>query len=310
MGKAMMGTGEARGEDRAIQAAEKAIANPLLDEISLHGAKGVLINITGGYDLTLFELDEAANIIREKVDPDANIIVGSTLDTGMEGAIRVSVVATGIDASASNRAETPVARRSMASVSAPAYVAPVAAAAAPVVETRPEPRVETVDPEAAEAAEPSLFGGMLASTAEDDFVDDGDSDELPPPAYRPQPAAAARPAEDDPSAFVAPRGRQIGQPSPEALARLQAAASKLPLRNAPAAAAPAARPAAPAPRAAEKPRFGIGSLINRMSGHSEPAASAPATRQQPPVTGYDDEVELSADEERIEIPAFLRRQAN
>ena len=114
MGKAMMGTGEATGEDRAVQAAEKAIANPLLDEISLNGAKGVLINITGGHDLTLFELDEAANIIREKVDPDANIIVGSTLDTAMEGRIRVSVVATGIDASAKNRAEPPVARRSMA----------------------------------------------------------------------------------------------------------------------------------------------------------------------------------------------------
>ena len=81
MGKAMMGTGEAAGDDRAVQAAEKAIANPLLDEISLNGAKGVLINITGGHDLTLFELDEAANIIREKVDPEANIIVGSTLDT-------------------------------------------------------------------------------------------------------------------------------------------------------------------------------------------------------------------------------------
>ena len=99
MGKAMMGTGEAEGEDRAIQASEKAIANPLLDEISLRGAKGVLINITGGYDLTLFELDEAANRIREEVDPDANIIVGSTLDTELEGKMRVSVVATGIDVS-------------------------------------------------------------------------------------------------------------------------------------------------------------------------------------------------------------------
>ena len=98
MGKAMMGTGEAAGEDRATQAAEKAIANPLLDEISLKGAKGVLINITGGYDLTLFELDEAANRIREEVDADANIIVGSTLDESMEGMMRVSVVATGIDA--------------------------------------------------------------------------------------------------------------------------------------------------------------------------------------------------------------------
>ena len=99
MGKAMMGTGEATGEDRAVQAAEKAIANPLLDEISLKGAKGVLINITGSHDLTLFELDEAANRIREEVDPEANIIVGSTLDTVMEGGMRVSVVATGIDAS-------------------------------------------------------------------------------------------------------------------------------------------------------------------------------------------------------------------
>jgi cell division protein FtsZ len=114
MGKAMMGTGEAEGEDRAVQASEKAIANPLLDEISLRGAKGVLINITGGYDLTLFELDEAANRIREEVDPNANIIVGSTLDTELEGKMRVSVVATGIEAeqilqsSSINTAETSV----------------------------------------------------------------------------------------------------------------------------------------------------------------------------------------------------------
>ena len=99
MGKAMMGTGEASGEDRAIQAAEKAIANPLLDEISLSGARGVLINITGGNDLTLFELDEAANRVRDEVDPDANIIVGSTMDPSMDGTLRVSVVATGIDIS-------------------------------------------------------------------------------------------------------------------------------------------------------------------------------------------------------------------
>jgi len=112
MGKAMMGTGESTGEDRAIQAAEKAIANPLLDEISLKGAHGVLINITGGHDLTLFEMDEAANRIREEVDDEANIIVGSTLDTGLEGVMRVSVVATGIDA-AINVNDIPVPRRSM-----------------------------------------------------------------------------------------------------------------------------------------------------------------------------------------------------
>src|SRR5688572_7327928 len=98
MGKAMMGTGEATGENRAIAAAEAAISNPLLDEVSMKGARGVLINITGGMDMTLFEVDEAANRIRDEVDPDANIIFGSTFDQSLEGKIRISVVATGIDA--------------------------------------------------------------------------------------------------------------------------------------------------------------------------------------------------------------------
>ena len=98
MGKAMMGTGEATGDNRAIAAAEAAISNPLLDEVSMKGARGVLINITGGMDMTLFEVDEAANRIRDEVDPDANIIFGSTFDQSLEGKIRISVVATGIDA--------------------------------------------------------------------------------------------------------------------------------------------------------------------------------------------------------------------
>ena len=97
MGKAMMGTGEASGERRAIQAAEAAIANPLLDETSMRGARGLLISITGGKDLTLFEVDEAATRIREEVDPDANIILGATFDESLEGIIRCSVVATGIE---------------------------------------------------------------------------------------------------------------------------------------------------------------------------------------------------------------------
>ena len=100
MGKAMMGTGEADGEGRATQAAEAAIANPLLDDVSMRGARGVLINITGGLDLTLFEVDEAANKIREQVDPEANIIFGSTFDQTLEGKMRASIVATGIDAEA------------------------------------------------------------------------------------------------------------------------------------------------------------------------------------------------------------------
>ncbi len=98
MGKAMMGTGEASGDKRAIQAAEAAISNPLLDEVSMKGAKGVLINITGSMDMKLFEVDEAANRIRAEVDPDANIIVGSTFNQDLEGRVRVSVVATGIEA--------------------------------------------------------------------------------------------------------------------------------------------------------------------------------------------------------------------
>ena len=312
MGKAMMGTGEATGENRAVQAAEKAIANPLLDEISLHGAKGVLINITGGYDLTLFELDEAANIIREKVDPDANIIVGSTLDTSMEGTLRVSVVATGIDIK--KAAEAPVARRSMAAPLTP-FVAPAAPEARRDVPMAPAPQPAPMEAMAEEREDNSLFDGVDFTSSRDE----AETDDLPAPAYRPQPqterpaqAAAPITARDaDAAAFVAPRPRTAGTPSAEALARLQAAVSRSPMPN-------MARPAAAASQAqaprqpAERPRFGIGSLINRMAGgHSEPSAerSAPA-RQQPPVTSYDDEAELSADQERIEIPAFLRRQAN
>src|SRR3982751_3997675 len=98
MGKAMMGTGEAEGDNRAIEAAEQAIANPLLDGVSMRGAKGVIISITGGEDMRLMEVDEAANHIRELVDPDANIIWGSAFNNDLEGKIRVSVVATGIGA--------------------------------------------------------------------------------------------------------------------------------------------------------------------------------------------------------------------
>jgi cell division protein FtsZ len=323
MGKAMMGTGEATGEDRAVQAAEKAIANPLLDEISLNGARGVLINITGGYDLTLFELDEAANIIREKVDQDANIIVGSTLDTGMEGAIRVSVVATGIDV-AKAKVDMPIPRRPM---SAPLQqqqptAEPEIRSEVPLTVrvAQPAPQQPAPQPVAAQMAPapmqltptPNLF-----DAAQDDYAQD--SDGLPPPAYRPQQPAPQQPAlqqrptaplDQDAATFVAPRPRAPGTPSPEALARLQQAVSKAPsqqsMRN------PIPQPEAPKPAPEARPRFGIGSLINRMAGgHADGAAERPQPpRQQPPVMGYDDEQELSADQERIEIPAFLRRQAN
>jgi cell division protein FtsZ len=105
MGKAMMGTGEAEGERRATEAAEQAIANPLLDDTSMSGAKGVLINITAGTDITLFEVDEAANRIRDEVDGDVNIIFGSTFDESLEGRVRVSVVATGIESKSGSKQE-------------------------------------------------------------------------------------------------------------------------------------------------------------------------------------------------------------
>ncbi|GGC99906.1 cell division protein FtsZ [Aquisalinus flavus] len=114
MGKAMMGTGEAEGDKRAAEAAEAAISNPLLDEVSMKGAKGVLINITGGLDMKLFEVDEAANRIRSEVDPDANIIVGSTFSSELEGKMRVSVVATGIDAAERQKAEEAKAQEAAA----------------------------------------------------------------------------------------------------------------------------------------------------------------------------------------------------
>jgi cell division protein FtsZ len=114
MGKAMMGTGEASGEKRAITAAEAAISNPLLDEVSMRGARGLLISITGGKDLTLYEVDEAATRIREEVDPDANIILGATFDQSLEGLVRVSVVATGIEPIATPTAISAAAERNFA----------------------------------------------------------------------------------------------------------------------------------------------------------------------------------------------------
>jgi cell division protein FtsZ len=121
MGKAMMGTGEGSGERRAIEAAEAAISNPLLDEVSMRGARGVLINITGGPDMTLFEVDEAANRIKEEVDPEANIIVGSTLDESVEGDMRVSVVATGIEVREARSAPAAELPETKPAVAAPSF---------------------------------------------------------------------------------------------------------------------------------------------------------------------------------------------
>jgi cell division protein FtsZ len=145
MGRAMMGTGEASGSGRAMQAAEAAIANPLLDETSMKGAQGLLISITGGRDLTLFEVDEAATRIREEVDQDANIILGATFDESLEGIIRVSVVATGIDRAMNEASERNMEFRSISKpiVRPSAAVAPAAAAVQPAYVVQAP---KTVDP--------------------------------------------------------------------------------------------------------------------------------------------------------------------
>lgn len=310
MGKAMMGTGEAEGEDRAIQAAEKAIANPLLDEISLEGARGVLINITGGYDLTLFELDEAANKIREKVDGEANIIVGSTLDTDMGGKMRVSVVATGIDA-ITNNVETPLPRRSMAAPLTQTVTteAPVQEAAPAVQEAAPAPVADNrslfEDLEVPAAQPQTHQPAAFQPQADVQPVQAAPVDEVPAPAYAPR---AEQPLTEA-DTFVAPRAPTPGTPSPEAMARLQAAVNRAPRT---AEQQPQAQPqAAQEAVEAEKPRFGINSLINRMTGaQAEGAAPQQPARAQPQVTALHQEPAVAEDQEKIEIPAFLRRQAN
>ncbi|ATG35041.1 cell division protein FtsZ [Phaeobacter piscinae] len=375
MGKAMMGTGEAEGEDRAVQAAEKAIANPLLDEISLKGAKGVLINITGAHDLTLFELDEAANRIREEVDPNANIIVGSTLDTEMEGKMRVSVVATGIDA-VDVHSDIPVPRRPMSAPLKQTVSVEETRSAAPLELSTPveQPVAATAEPVAAAQEEPSLFSefddGQAAAEGhyEEVLEDAGEqlgADGLPAPAYQGTPAPEFQPQADVGStqaeSFVAPKAPAPGTPSPEAIVRLQAAAQRAqpqqpmqqqvqqpPMQQRPS--IDAVQPRAPQPQQVqqhqpqqqpaaagqEQRRFGLNSLIHRMTGSAaegQPVKPQQPTRQQPPVQqspvqqapmhqpqvahqgqqaapAAQPQRQANPEQERIEIPAFLRRQAN
>ena len=279
MGKAMMGTGEAEGEDRAVQASEKAIANPLLDEISLRGAKGVLINITGGYDLTLFELDEAANRIREEVDPNANIIVGSTLDTELEGKMRVSVVATGIEAeqilqsSSINTAETSVLAVEEVAEGTDqnlSFEEPI------VAET--QAIFEEVDNEilANREFDQSLVkesDGLVASSQRDESSDSQSS--------------------------------SPGIPSADTLARLRAAVTKgTNEKN--------KSQISDEQSETERPKFGISSLINRMSRSESSSVVSGVGRKEP---NFNSEAVEERDfddleQDKIEVPAFLRRQAN
>ena len=198
MGKAMMGTGEAEGERRAVEAAEAAIANPLLDDTSMRGARGVLINITAGMDITLFEVDEAANRIRDEVDEDANIIFGSTFDEDLEGRIRVSVVATGIEAEAGARPQ-PIVRQVTEAYRPAQIEAPEedAAPTAPAEVARfPEAFAEPTAGQE-ESSEPEPAGDETDTAAGDDspapFIPDAPVEAAPAlaEAATPDPIAAA-----------------------------------------------------------------------------------------------------------------------
>lgn len=274
MGKAMMGTGEAEGEDRAVQASEKAIANPLLDEISLRGAKGVLINITGGYDLTLFELDEAANRIREEVDPDANIIVGSTLDTELEGKMRVSVVATGIDVSEMSQ---PFSGNQMH-------------------------EAELVSEQMEEEANQQLsIEDPLVAKTEESF--EQIDNEISPDMKAEIPVVKDHEDVEEnglrEASLVSGYETSPGVPSAETLERLRAAVSKenngstVHLQN-------------EQQSESERPKFGISSLISRMS-RSESLDTGSEARKEPNFNSTD---EVENQQDKIEVPAFLRRQAN
>ncbi len=294
MGKAMMGTGEAEGEDRALQAAEAAISNPLLDDVSMKGARGVLINITGGMDMTLFEVDEAANRIREEVDPEANIIFGSTFDEKLSGKIRISVVATGIDA------ETMVV---------PSGVTNVRQAAPPTL---------TVIETARQQQEPS-FTPVIAQTSR------RDAEPAPLNTFiTPRPPLAS----DAPRAPVAESPVEEAPVAPAADARLAGQVqndSFIPPR--PIAAAPGAfvnranaAPVEPA-QAAKPVQRAQPSLLQRIigAGRATPApqaAVAPRGPAQQTAPRFDapsvspNPVGDTYEEDLHDIPAFLRRQAN
>src|SRR5499426_956178 len=356
MGKAMMGTGEASGEKRALSAAEAAISNPLIDDASMKGAKGLLISITGGRDLTLYEVDEAATRIREEVDQDANIIVGATFDETLDGIIRVSVVATGIDK---------VALAAAISPTAPAHKSVETRLAELTQQLRTNStrlaerlaRSETpgdinlvAEPPPAGAPgagdedvtirplppKPTLFIEQPAEPAA--YEPPADGAFIPPQAER----AAGRPRmpriEDLPLPAQAEirakqRAQEPEKPRPTLLQRLASVGlgHKEPARPpAPRPAAPQARPAnpyvgqrptdvrAPDPRlAAAPPAAPPVAAQDPVSEYAKrPAMPRPAPGPQPP-QGLDQHGRpaqvapqpASLDDDELEIPAFLRRQA-
>ena len=297
MGKAMMGTGEAEGERRALDAAEAAISNPLLDDTSMKGAKGILINITGGLDMTLFEVDEAANRIRAEVDNEGYIVFGSTFSEDMEGKIRVSVVATGIDAQASAR--------------------PVPAVLSVVDRDAPSPAQEP-DAEAPEHKSATVVKMVPPAATEPAASVSGN----------PEPATE-KPAASGPAADKAAAGETVVRPS--ATPALGSTDIFIPPPAEPPggnADKPALSPP-PAPDMAADRRTARDrgpTLFERVTGTGRAAKSAKAAlvdgdgvahrhptadRGQPGGLDSAERVAVAqSEEDLLDIPAFLRRQAN
>ena len=220
MGKAMMGTGEAEGENRAIRAAEAAINNPLLEDTSMSGARGLLINITGGDDMTLFEVDQAANRVREEVDENADIIFGSAIDDTLAGRIRVSVVATGIDTPLKAEAQRPqlvaVGGSSVAAVGQPvampvgvshAGMSPAPAAAPHPFIMRPSAPPQTQMTPAAEASVEPMMASRPAAMAPNPMA------AAPAVALKPRSGLFAEPPTVTPEQVPIPQGADAGRPS-------------------------------------------------------------------------------------------------
>jgi cell division protein FtsZ len=365
MGKAMMGTGEAEGEKRALTAAEAAISNPLIDDASMKGARGLLISITGGRDLTLYEVDEAATRIREEVDQDANIIVGATFDESLDGMIRVSVVATGIDQAMAQRplpaAETRTAeiaqrfrtenQRIAERIERPeparsaAAAPPIPAAAAVSAPLSVNASIESAAKAAIAAAvedvnirplapKPSLFIDPAASEPEMHEPEELEPAAFIPPQTERLPARAPRmprldelpiPAQNE---IRARRGElpEDGHAENRPRSLLKRLASVGFGRREPEAheAPPSPRPApvsAPPPteRLAGRPmqRQAEPRQEVRQEARQEPRHELPVSEyaKRPAPQGLDQHgrqspVHNSGDEDQLDIPAFLRRQAN
>ncbi len=332
MGKAMMGTGEASGEKRALTAAEAAIANPLIDDASMKGARGLLISITGGKDLTLYEVDEAATRIREEVDQDANIIVGATFDETLEGIIRVSVVATGIDHAVTQRqtAQPEAALKELASKMRNTRTADrIERAPAPVVAN-----AATVE----SAAHAAVAAALMGPTA----IEDVSIRPMPmkPSLFEPAAGEAAHAEAPMPKTFIPPapertvartprmpridelplpaqnelkaqRG-ELDEEHPEKrrMSLMQRLASVGLGRRADQAEPPLAPRTAQAMPQFERP---IRSTARQPEGRPDGPVSEYARRSVPQGLdphGRSAPVHNSAEEDQLDIPAFLRRQAN